>query len=50
MSATASQGKTPQLRAHCGVSSRKIKMMRRPANNQNLGDSFDGVYGVSPSP
>ncbi|MBV6271935.1 hypothetical protein KVP09_03260 [Alcaligenaceae bacterium CGII-47] len=28
MSATASQRKTPQVQAHCGVSSRKMKTMR----------------------
>ena len=28
----------------------KKKAMPRAANNQNLGDSFGGVYGVSPSP
>ncbi len=28
----------------------KIKAIRRTANDQNLGGSFGGVYGVSPSP
>lgn len=28
----------------------KIKAIRRTANDQNLGSSFGGVYGVSPSP
>ncbi len=50
ISAVASQRKTPQVRAHCGVSGKKMKMMRRAADNQNLGGSFGGVYGVSPSP
>lgn len=50
MGATENQRKTPQARAHCGVSSKKIKAMRRTANDQNLGGSFGGVYGVSPSP
>ncbi|WP_207943809.1 hypothetical protein, partial [Pseudomonas aeruginosa] len=50
MSATANQRITPQAQAHCGVSSRKMKVMRRAADNQNLGGSFGGVYGVSPSP
>ncbi|HIE1253508.1 TPA: hypothetical protein ACXJFX_002853, partial [Pseudomonas aeruginosa] len=50
MSAAASQIKTPQAIAHCGVSIRNMKAMRRAANDQNLGGSFGGVYGVSPSP
>ncbi len=50
MSVTASQRKTPQAKAHCGVSNRKMKAMRRIANDQNLGGSFGGVYGVSTSP
>jgi hypothetical protein len=43
MSAVANQRKTPQARAHCGVSSKKVKANRRTANNQNFGDSFGGV-------
>ncbi|MBP7597311.1 MAG: hypothetical protein KA738_00910 [Pseudoxanthomonas sp.] len=41
--ATASQRKTPQAMAHCGVSARKMKARRRAANGQNFGDSFGGV-------
>lgn len=43
MSAVASQRKTPQAQAHCGVSRNKVKANRRAANNQNFGDSFGGV-------
>ncbi|WP_454261648.1 hypothetical protein [Pseudoxanthomonas mexicana] len=44
MSAMASQRKTPQAKAHCGVSNRKMKARRRAAaNGQNFGDSFGGV-------
>jgi len=43
MSATASQRKTPQAIAHCGVSSRKMMVMQQKTRNQNLGDSFGGV-------
>tara|TARA_Y100001963_G_C6607136_1_gene365309 strand:- start:10 stop:306 length:297 start_codon:yes stop_codon:yes gene_type:complete len=50
ISVTASQRKTPQAKAYCGVSNRKMKAMRRIANDQNLGGSFGGVYGVSLSP
>ncbi|CUI93200.1 Uncharacterised protein [Achromobacter xylosoxidans] len=50
MSAVASQRKAPQAKTHCGVSNRRMKMMRRTDNDQNLGGSFGGVYGVSPSP
>ncbi len=42
--------KAPQAKTHCGVSNRRMKMMRRTDNDQNLGGSFGGVYGVSPSP
>ncbi|MHB1430354.1 MAG: hypothetical protein ACYCVW_16845, partial [Rhodocyclaceae bacterium] len=41
--AASNQRKTPQAIAHCGVSNRKLKPMRRTANDQNLGDSFGGV-------
>lgn len=50
MIAVASQRKALQAKTHCGVSNRKMKMMRRTDNDQNLGGSFGGVYGVSPSP
>lgn len=48
--AVASQRKTPQAKAHCGVSNRKMKARWRAVNNQSVGGSFGGVYGVSLSP
>jgi hypothetical protein len=41
--AASSRRKTPQAMAHCGVLNRKLKAMRRAANDQNLGGSFGGV-------
>ncbi|MCB1511570.1 MAG: hypothetical protein KDJ36_11775 [Hyphomicrobiaceae bacterium] len=41
--AVSNQRKTPQAKAHCGVSNKKMKVKRLSANNQNLGDSFGGV-------
>jgi hypothetical protein len=41
--AVSNQRKTPQTKAHCGVSNKKMKAKRLSANNQNLGDSFGGV-------
>lgn len=43
MSAVASQRRTPQAKAHCGMSNKKMKAKRLFSNNQNLGDSFGGV-------
>ncbi|ERJ38263.1 hypothetical protein L810_7324 [Burkholderia sp. AU4i] len=50
ISVTASRRKAPQAKAHRGVSDKNMKPMRRVTDDQNLGDCFGGVYGVSRSP